>query len=145
MGGPAKGEAHYEKDAQILEKNYQLWIMLLPAIVYVFIFCYIPMYGMQLAFREYSFSAGITGGKFVGMKYFTQYFSSPMFLTTLKNTFVIFCGQYTCGISGPYHSRHDDQSDKKQSMEADGADHGLHSVFYIGGGSCIHAEYYAGQ
>lgn len=62
------------------KKNYQLWIMLLPAIVYVFIFCYIPMYGMQLAFREYSFSAGITGGKFVGMKYFTQYFPVPCFL-----------------------------------------------------------------
>ena len=83
------------------KKNYQLWIMLLPAIVYVFIFCYIPMYGMQLAFREYSFSAGITGGKFVGMKYFTQYFSSPMFLTTLKNTFVISAVSILVGFPAP--------------------------------------------
>lgn len=83
------------------KKNYQLWIMLLPAIVYVFIFCYIPMYGMQLAFREYSFSAGITGGKFVGMKYFTQYFSSPMFLTTLKNTFVISAVSIIVGFPAP--------------------------------------------
>lgn len=127
------------------KKNYQLWIMLLPAIVYVFIFCYIPMYGMQLAFREYSFSAGITGGKFVGMKYFTQYFSSPMFLTTLKNTFVISAVSILVGFPAPIILAMMINQNKKQSMEADGADHGLHSVFYIGGGSCIHAEYYAGQ
>lgn len=63
--------------------------MLFPAMLYILIFCYVPMYGIQLAFREYSFTAGITGGKFVGLKYFKQYFESPMFFTTLKNTFVI--------------------------------------------------------
>ncbi len=70
-------------------RNWQLWLMLFPAMLYIFIFCYIPMYGVQLAFREYSFTAGITGGKFVGLKYFMQYFESPMFATTLKNTFII--------------------------------------------------------
>lgn len=54
--------------------------MLFPAMLYILIFCYVPMYGIQLAFREYSFTAGITGGKFVGLKYFKQYFESPMFL-----------------------------------------------------------------
>ena len=52
------------------EHNWQLWLMLLPAVIYIFVFCYIPMYGVQLAFREYSFTAGITGGKWVGLKYF---------------------------------------------------------------------------
>ena len=90
-----------KRQANYWKKNYQLWFMLLPAVLYVFIFCYIPMYGMQLAFREYSFSAGITGGEFVGMKYFNQYFSSPMFLTTLKNTFVISAVSIIVGFPAP--------------------------------------------
>lgn len=90
-----------KRKANYWKKNYQLWVMLLPAVLYVFIFCYIPMYWMQLAFREYSFSAGITGGEFVGMKYFNQYFSSPMFLTTLKNTFVISAVSIIVGFPAP--------------------------------------------
>ena len=46
-----------------LAHDWQLWVMLLPAIIYIFIFCYVPMYGVQLAFREYDFKAGIYGGK----------------------------------------------------------------------------------
>ncbi|WP_110945265.1 ABC transporter permease [Paenibacillus phocaensis] len=69
--------------------NYQLWIMVLPAVVYIAIFCYGPMYGIQLAFRDFDFSKGITGGNWVGLKYFEQYFDSPMFWPTLRNTFVI--------------------------------------------------------
>lgn len=90
-----------KRKAKYWKKNYQLWLMLFPAVIYVFIFCYIPMYGMQLAFREYSFLAGITGGEFVGMKYFNQYFSSPMFLTTLKNTFVISAVSIIVGFPAP--------------------------------------------
>lgn len=63
------------------EHNWQLWLMLLPAMLYILIFCYVPMYGIQLAFREYSFQSGITGGKWVGLKYFKQYFESPMGLS----------------------------------------------------------------
>lgn len=84
-----------------LERNWQLWFMLLPAIVYIFIFCYIPMYGIQLAFREYSFSSGITGGKWVGLKYFQQYFTSNMFWPTLRNTFVISFTSIVVGFPAP--------------------------------------------
>ena len=75
--------------------------MLLPAVVYIFIFCYIPMYGAQLAFREYSFETGITGGKWVGFKYFEQYFTSSMFGTTLKNTFTISATSILLGFPAP--------------------------------------------
>ena len=83
------------------EHNWQLWLMLLPAVVYIFVFCYIPMYGVQLAFREYSFTAGITGGKWVGWKYFQQYFESPMFWPTLKNTFIISLTSIVVGFPAP--------------------------------------------
>lgn len=87
--------------AEYFKKTWQLWVMLLPAIIYIFIFCYIPMYGIQLAFREYSFATGITGGKFVGLKYFRQYFTSPMFFSTLKNTFMIAFSSIVVGFPIP--------------------------------------------
>ncbi len=84
-----------------LVKNWQLWIMLLPAIIYIFIFCYVPMYGVQLAFRDYNFSTGITGGQWVGFKYFKQYFESASFIPTLRNTFVISLTSIVLGFPAP--------------------------------------------
>ena len=82
-------------------RNWQLWVMLFPAMLYILIFCYVPMYGIQLAFREYDFSKGLTGGAFVGFKYFKQYFESPMFFSTLKNTFVISFASILVGFPIP--------------------------------------------
>lgn len=75
--------------------------MILPALAYIIIFCYVPMYGIQLAFRKYDFSKGLTGGDWVGFKYFIQYFESPMFWTTLRNTFVISFFTLVCGFPAP--------------------------------------------
>ena len=84
-----------------LAHDWQLWVMLLPAIIYIFIFCYVPMYGVQLAFREYDFKSGIYGGKWVGFKYFKQYFDSAMFGTTLRNTFVTAALSIVLGFPAP--------------------------------------------
>jgi putative aldouronate transport system permease protein len=82
-------------------RDWQLWLLIFPAIVVIFIFNYIPMYGIQLAFREYSFKAGIIGGKFVGLKYFSKYFNSPMFWTTIRNTFAISGTSILLGFPAP--------------------------------------------
>lgn len=87
------------KDA--IKKDWQLWLMILPALLYIIIFCYGPMYGIQLAFRKYDFSKGLTGGDWVGFQYFIQYFESPMFFTTLRNTFVISFFTLVCGFPVP--------------------------------------------
>lgn len=84
-----------------MKKNWQLWVMILPALLYILIFCYGPMYGIQLAFRRYDFSKGLTGGDWVGFKYFIQYFKSPMFESTIKNTFVISFWSLICGFPAP--------------------------------------------
>ncbi len=60
-----------------IRQTWQLWVMLLPAVIYIFVFCYVPMYGIQLAFREYNFSAGITGGRFVGLQHLCHCMSYP--------------------------------------------------------------------
>jgi putative aldouronate transport system permease protein len=82
-------------------RDYQLWLLVLPAIAVIFVFNYIPMYGIQLAFREYSFKAGITGGNFAGMKYFTKYFTSNMFGPTILNTFAIAGTSILMGFPAP--------------------------------------------
>lgn len=89
------------KVRKYMRRNWQLWVMLLPAMLYIFIFCYVPMYGIQLAFRDYDFTKGITGGDWAGLKYFKQYFESPMFFTTLKNTFVIAFASIIVGFPIP--------------------------------------------
>lgn len=81
--------------------NWQIWLMLLPAMLYIFIFCYVPMYGIQLAFRDYDFTKGLTGGNWAGLKYFSQYFESPMFFTTLRNTFVLAFTSIVVGFPAP--------------------------------------------
>lgn len=84
-----------------LRNDWQLWVMILPAFLYILVFCYGPMYGLQLAFRDYDFSKGFTGGNWAGLKYFFQYFQSPMFWPTLRNTFTIAFFSIICGFPVP--------------------------------------------
>lgn len=67
-------------------RDWMLWAMVLPAVLAVLVFNYWPMYGIQLAFREYSFKTGLTGGKFVGLKYFSQFVHNYQFKTLIGNT-----------------------------------------------------------
>lgn len=84
-----------------IRKKWQLWLMLLPALLWLILFCYWPMYGIQLAFRKFEFQKGLTGGEFVGLKYFMQYFTSPMFGVTMRNTFVISLTSIIVGFPMP--------------------------------------------
>lgn len=83
------------------KRDYQLWIMILPAIAVVFVFNYIPMYGIQLAFRDYDFSAGLTGGEWVGLKYFEQFVQSHMVVELMRNTILISLATILIGFPAP--------------------------------------------
>lgn len=72
-----------------LSKNYQLYLIVLIPVVYVFIFNYIPMYGAQIAFRNFTAVKGIWGSPWVGLKNFIDFFKSYQFERVLKNTIVI--------------------------------------------------------
>ena len=50
------------------------------------LFAYVPMWGIQLAFREFDPTKGLTGGKFVGLKYFNEFFHNPLFGEIMTNT-----------------------------------------------------------
>lgn len=78
-----------ERLARHLRAKYQLYLMVLPALTLLICFYYIPMYGLQLAFKKYSPQMGLTGGAFVGMKYLSKFVNSFQFWTLIKNTLSI--------------------------------------------------------
>ena len=64
----------------------QLYLFLLLPLVYLIIFQYVPMFGLQIAFKEYSISKGIIGSPWIGFKYFEKFFKDYNFLRILVNT-----------------------------------------------------------
>ena len=69
-----------------MRKNYLLYLLVLPAIVLTFIFKYVPIYGLIIAFKNYNPLQGIIGSEWVGLEHFTRFLSSPNFMILLVNT-----------------------------------------------------------
>ena len=72
-----------------LKKSWQWYLMLLPALIYVAIFSYGPMYGLQIAFKNYRPQRGIIGSEFVGLEHFIRFITYPDFWRLIKNTLTI--------------------------------------------------------
>lgn len=72
-----------------VKKSIPLYILLLPSLVLLICFTYIPMYGVIISFKDYSPVLGIWGSPWVGFKHFIQFFNSYQFDLTIKNTLVI--------------------------------------------------------
>ncbi|MFV0400827.1 MAG: ABC transporter permease [Oscillospiraceae bacterium] len=85
----SKGAAGKSRLLKSLQNHWQYYILLLPALAYFLIFCYGPMYGAQIAFRDYVATKGIWGSNWVGVKHFLRFFQSPYFGELIKNTLVI--------------------------------------------------------
>ncbi|WP_141503012.1 ABC transporter permease [Paenibacillus luteus] len=83
------------------KRDYQLWVMVFPAIAVILIFNYIPMYGIQLAFRDFDFSKGLTGGEWRGLFYFKQFWESFLFTDLMRNTFMISFTSIIIGFPAP--------------------------------------------
>ena len=71
------------------KRDISLWLFCVPGVILTFIFSYIPMYGVQIAFRRFNATAGITKSPWVGMYYFERFFNSPYFASTIKNTLIL--------------------------------------------------------
>ena len=72
-----------------VKKNWQLYVLLLPALIWLAIFCYVPMYGILLAFKDFSIRKGIAASPWAGLKYFEQFFSTAVAGTLIKNTLML--------------------------------------------------------
>ena len=69
--------------------HWQLWLMMVPAIVYMVLFVYKPMGGVLIAFQDYSLKRGIWGSEWVGFENFNRLFKSYWFPIILKNTLTL--------------------------------------------------------
>ena len=72
-----------------LRRDRQLVFMLIPVVIFFAVFSYYPLYGILIAFKDYSISRGILGSPWAGLRYFRQFFSSPYFGRLLRNTVLI--------------------------------------------------------
>ncbi|MBO7662103.1 MAG: sugar ABC transporter permease [Clostridia bacterium] len=87
--------AHYrrlslgQKIARDFSHNKYKYLMILPVLVYLALFCYKPMYGIQIAFKNYKITRGIEKSAWAGMYWFEQFFNDPYFWRLLRNTFLI--------------------------------------------------------
>lgn len=71
------------------KKSIPLYVLLLPSIILLICFTYLPMYGVIISFKDFSPVLGIWGSPWVGLKHFIQFFNSYQFELTIKNTLSI--------------------------------------------------------
>ena len=73
----------------MLRKSLPLYVLLLPSAILLLVFAYVPLYGLVMAFQNYSPALGVFRSPFVGFQNFIQYFNSYQFGITLRNTLYI--------------------------------------------------------
>lgn len=85
----------------IMNKNKYLYLLMLPAIIYLIMIDYRAMYGILLAFKEYNAGLGIVGSKWVGLEHFKDMFTDSYFIYVLGNTIKISLGRILCTFAFP--------------------------------------------
>ncbi len=82
-------------------KDWQLYALCALPILYFIIFHYVPMYGVQIAFRDFKAADGITGSEWVGFEHFIRFFTRPNFWTLIANTLRLSFSQIIFGFPIP--------------------------------------------
>lgn len=82
-----------------------LFLLLLIPIAWYVVFKYVPMYGLQIAFRRFNPSLGISASPWVGMQYFNQFFDSYYFWEIIYNTISLSIYQLAIGFPIPIFLR----------------------------------------
>ena len=84
-----------------IKREWQLYLMLLPAIVWFVVFLYKPMYGLQIAFKDYSIFRGVDGSPWVGFEHFETLLSNDQFARAFWNTIKISALNLLFGFPAP--------------------------------------------
>ena len=84
-----------------MRTNYQIYLLVLPTLIYFVLFKYAPMYGLQMAFRNYNPALGITQSPWAGLKYFSRILSRPYFYQVIVNTLSISLSSLILGFPLP--------------------------------------------
>ena len=93
-----------EKDKYLvrdIKRHWQLYLLLIPPLVYIIIFSYVPMYGLQMAFKDYMIRLGFWRSPWAGLKYFREFMGSYYFPRLMGNTIGISFYGMTAGFFPP--------------------------------------------
>ncbi len=78
-----------QRSLHIFRRRWQLHAFMLIPLIYIIIFAYVPMFGLQIAFKNYTIRAGVFGSPWAGFRHFETFFNSFHFWRSLRNTIVI--------------------------------------------------------
>jgi putative aldouronate transport system permease protein len=84
-----------------IRQDWQIYVLLAPTIIWFLVFLYKPMYGLQIAFKDYSVFRGISGSDWVGFEHFSYLFGSDQFLRAVRNTIQISAWSLLVGFPAP--------------------------------------------
>lgn len=101
QGRKESGKKSAKKTWNKARTYWQLYLFLIPAILYFAVFRYVPMAGLQMAFRDYNPVGGIWGSPWVGWKHFIRFFESPDCFRVIGNTLKISIANLVCGFPIP--------------------------------------------
>ncbi|MFD3260586.1 ABC transporter permease [Paenibacillus lentus] len=82
-------------------KQWDLQLMVIPALALIFVFSYIPMYGIIISFQDYKIGSSFSSSPWVGFKHFSYFFSSPEFGLVMRNTIIISFLKFLIGFPAP--------------------------------------------
>jgi len=84
-----------------IKRNWILYLFMLPAVLWLFVFHYVPIYGVQIAFQNYKVGQAFGASEWVGLKYFKQLIESYWFPVIMKNTITISLLSFVLGFPIP--------------------------------------------
>lgn len=94
-------EKDRKKTYKRIWKYRYIYLFMVPAIIWYIIFHYTPMFGLILAFKDYKYNMGILGSPWVGLRYFRNFLSDPMFYNVISNTLKISILKIIFGFPAP--------------------------------------------
>ncbi|MEL6684994.1 MAG: hypothetical protein AAFQ00_06865, partial [Pseudomonadota bacterium] len=83
------------------KREWQIYAMLLPTIIWFLVFLYKPMYGLQIAFKDYSIFKGVADSPWIGFEHFKTLFSNDQFIRAVRNTITISFYNLLFGFPAP--------------------------------------------
>ncbi len=84
-----------------MQRNWSLYLLVLPVLLFYIMFHYKPLYGAIIAFKDFRPADGIFGSEWVGLKHFIRFFKSPYFFRTITNTFLLSFYNLIFGFPAP--------------------------------------------
>lgn len=86
---------------RLLLRQWDLQLMVIPALIFIFIFSYVPMYGIVIAFKDYDIFQGLNASPWVGLDNFKEFLHAEEFRTVMRNTLAISFLKLVIGFPAP--------------------------------------------